>query len=305
MKASLAGLALCAAFAILTATARPATEAAPASHASSLEASHHEAEQALYRIKPFVISGFLYLVVGSMALVMVARGASRALAAVALSAAFAVNLAGLAFYGWVAGRIPVNNSYEGLLLLAAILGLFGFLSCLSRRWYPVAAMAPLLAAAALLVAEFTPVQRAITPTLPVLRSLWLQAHVTTCFVAYAAFALGFVSSWVVLVTRGAPRRARFDYLAYRSTLFGLVFLSAGILTGAAWAKQAWGRYWGFDPKETWALVTWLIYAGYLHLGLLKGQRHLLRALAAIIGFAAVIFTFFGVNYLLSGLHSYA
>ncbi|MCD6406025.1 MAG: cytochrome c biogenesis protein CcsA [Planctomycetes bacterium] len=273
--------------------------------AAGVSAGMLTAEAALYRVKPFVISAFLYLVVGAVSVVLVARKASRGLAAGLLAVAFGVNLAAVVVYGFVAGRIPVNNSYEGLMILAAVLGFLGLMSCLSRRLYAASAMAALLAAVVLAVAEFTPVKRGIMPPVPALQSLWLQVHVVTCFVAYAAFALGFAASLAVLASRSDKKRSRFDYLAYGTTLFGFVFLSVGILTGAAWAKQAWGRYWGFDPKETWALVTWLVYAGYLHLALLKGKREILRALAAVAGFIAVAFTFFGVNYLLSGLHAYA
>jgi ABC-type transport system involved in cytochrome c biogenesis permease subunit len=263
------------------------------------------AEASLERVKPLTIAAFLYLVAGAIAALFVRKGAPRAATAAVLSVPLAVTLLSTALYGWAAGRIPVNNSYEGLMIFAAALGVFAVAGCARRSLYPVAALAPFMAGAFLIVAEFTPVQRGITPPLPALQSLWLQVHVLTCFVAYAAFAVGFATSLVTLFSRRSRRRLRFDHISYRATFFGFVFLSAGILTGAAWAKQAWGRYWGFDPKETWALITWLVYAGYLHLGLLKGRRERLRALAAVIGFLAVAFTFFGVNYLLSGLHAYA
>lgn len=98
----------------------------------------------------------------------------------------------------------------------------------------------------------------------------------------------------------------------KAVAFAFPFLTLGIITGSVWANQAWGRYWGWDPKETWALITWIIFAIFLHLKYAGGwmgikPKHLpyVRALIAVIGFLAVIFTFFGVNYLLSGLHSYA
>lgn len=261
-------------------------------------------ELVLYRLRPLLISAFAYVVAGALLVVMVRRGA-RGLSTVVSGAALAVNLAGMALYAWVAGRLPVNNSYEGLLILSVCLGSFALFSCRSRRFFPAAALAALVAALSLFGAELAPLRRAITPPVPVLQSLWLQVHVLACFVAYAAFTIAFAAAVVVLVSRTGQRQARFDDIAFRSALFGFIFLSAGILTGAAWAKQAWGRYWGFDPKETWALVTWLIYAAYLHMGLLGSRRRVLRAVAAVIGFLAAIFTFLGVNYLLSGLHSYS
>lgn len=261
-------------------------------------------ELVLYRLRPLFVAAFAYAVAGALLVVMVRRGA-RGLSTVVSGAALAVNVAGVALYAWVAGRMPVNNSYEGLLVLSVCLGSFALFSCRSRRFFPAAALAAFMAALSLFGAELTPLQRPITPPVPVLQSLWLQVHVLTCFVAYSAFTVAFAAAVVVLASRGRERAARFDDIAFRSALFGFIFLSTGILTGAMWARQAWGRYWGFDPKETWALVTWLIYAAYLHLGLLGRRRLILRAVAAVIGFLAVIFTFLGVNYLLSGLHSYA
>jgi len=261
------------------------------------------AEIALVRLRPFLLSAFAYLIAAAVLAVLAGREA-RGLSAVVAGIAFGFNASALALYSWVAGRLPVNNGYEGMLVLAAALGAFALAGGAFRRLSPVAVMASLFAGLALLAGELTPLRRPITPAVPALQSLWLQVHVLTCFVAYAAFAVAFGAAIVVLVSRREKVRAGFDAVAVRSTLFGFVFLSVGILTGAAWARQAWGRYWGFDPKETWALVTWLIYAAYLHLAFLKGRRRTLRAAAAIIGFLAVLFTFIGVNHLLAGLHSY-
>ena len=94
-----------------------------------------------------------------------------------------------------------------------------------------------------------------------------------------------------------------DDLIYQSVIFGFFFLSIGIITGAVWANTAWGRYWGWDPKETWSLITWFIYAILLHARLVRGWQGKTIAWISVIGFAAVIFTYFGVN-LLPGLHSY-
>jgi len=262
------------------------------------------AESAFIRLRPLAISALLYIVAGIVSWVLVARNAPRWLTAVAVAMAFVVNLACVSLYGYIAGRIPVNNSYEGMLIFSVALGALALVSLASPRGASGAVMGALLAGVVLLAAEYSPIERGITPPVPALQSLWLQVHVLTCFIAYAAFALSFAASWVVLVSRDEGRQMRFDAISYRSVLLGFLFLTAGILTGAAWARQAWGRYWGFDPKETWALVTWLIYAGYLHVGYLSGSRHFMRAVAAVLGFAAVMFTFFGVNYLLTGLHSY-
>jgi ABC-type transport system involved in cytochrome c biogenesis permease subunit len=100
-----------------------------------------------------------------------------------------------------------------------------------------------------------------------------------------------------------PEAAILDELNYQVTLFGFLFLSIGIISGAVWANSAWGRYWGWDPKETWSLITWFIYATLLHARLMRGWRGRRIAYLSLVGFAAVLFTYFGVN-LLPGLHSY-
>ncbi len=273
-----------------------------------LSTARLSAELALDSYRPFLISGLIYILTWVPLVVLVTkgtRGSSTRIAGPVAGGAFGANLAALALYTWVAGRLPLNNTYEGMLTLAGFLGLFAVGAAFSRRFFAVTGMAGLLAGLVLLAAELTPVRSTITPPVPALQSLWLQVHVLTCFVAYAAFAITFAAALVVLGSGREGVRVRFDGISVRAALFGFIFLSIGILTGAAWARQAWGRYWAFDPKETWALVTWLVYAAYLHLALVKGRRRLLRAVAAIVGFLAVIFTFIGVNYLLPGLHSYA
>jgi cytochrome c-type biogenesis protein CcsB len=154
----------------------------------------------------------------------------------------------------------------------------------------------------------------IQPLLPALKSNWLIAHVITCFIGYAAFAVAFGLSIMFLIRQRKPvskgsLRDRFpkpnviDDLTHQMIMFGFLFLSVGIISGAVWANSAWGRYWGWDPKETWSLITWFIYATLLHAKLMRGWHGRRIAYLSVIGFAAVLFTYFGVN-LLPGLHSY-
>jgi cytochrome c-type biogenesis protein CcsB len=102
-----------------------------------------------------------------------------------------------------------------------------------------------------------------------------------------------------------PAARLLDDLSYKTVMVGFPLLTLGIVTGAAWANYAWGTYWSWDPKETWSLITWLIYAAYLHARFTAGWRGKKTAILSVIGFAAVIFTYIGVNFVLSGLHSYA
>lgn len=153
--------------------------------------------------------------------------------------------------------------------------------------------------------------------MPALNSHWRIPHVGTAILAYASFALAFVLGILYLLrVRAAdsktsfwalrlPDADRLDQLTYRAVAFGFLMQTALILTGAVWAQFAWGRYWGWDPKETWSLITWLIYAVYLHTRTTRGWRGRKSAILAIVGFAAVIFTLIGVSYLMTGLHSYA
>lgn len=150
--------------------------------------------------------------------------------------------------------------------------------------------------------------------MPALKSNWLIAHVATCFFGYAAFAVAFGVSIMYLIkarnpekTSGIlghiPRLEVLDELTHRMVLFGFLFLTAGIITGAVWANSAWGSYWSWDPKETWSLITWFVYATLLHARLMRGWQGKQIAYLSVLGFSAVLFTYFGVN-LLPGLHSY-
>jgi len=159
------------------------------------------------------------------------------------------------------------------------------------------------------------VESKITPLVPALQSNWLTIHVTTCFFGYASFAVSFGISILYLIREKKdvqksvqatwlPSASTLDEINYKSIVIGFPMLTLGIITGAAWANYAWGSYWSWDPKETWSLITWFIYAASLHARFTRGWRGKKAAVLSIGGFAAVLFTYFGVNYLISGLHSY-
>ncbi|MCD6586241.1 MAG: c-type cytochrome biogenesis protein CcsB [Desulfobacteraceae bacterium] len=212
------------------------------------------------------------------------------------------------------GHAPLSNLYESLIFFAmtiALTHLFIEYRYKLRFVGMVASPIPLLAMA---YASLPKVNDAIQPLIPALQSNWLITHVMTCFVGYAAFAIAFGISIMFLLKPsegGAPsgivsRIPDFDILddlTHQMVMFGFLFLSIGIITGAVWANQAWGRYWGWDPKETWSLITWLIYASLLHARLMRDWKGKKIAVLSCVGFLAVIFTYFGVN-LLPGLHSY-
>jgi cytochrome c-type biogenesis protein CcsB len=157
----------------------------------------------------------------------------------------------------------------------------------------------------------------IKPLIPALQSNWLTSHVVTCFMGYAAFTVAFGCGLIYLLKNKEkgnvekpagfsgklPAFVTLDTLIYQSITLGFVFLTIGIMTGSIWAHYAWGSYWSWDPKETWSLITWLVYAILLHSRYVRGWRGKRMAILAIIGFVCVLFTYLGVNYL-PGLHSY-
>jgi cytochrome c-type biogenesis protein CcsB len=157
----------------------------------------------------------------------------------------------------------------------------------------------------------------ITPLIPALQSNWLIAHVVTCFIGYAAFTVAGGLGVMYLLRASSESNQRPGYMAatlpdlkviddvtHKCIVFGFIWLSAGIITGAIWANEAWGTYWSWDPKETWSIITWFLYALILHARFTRGWRGRRIAWLAILGFFAILFTYFGVNFLLSGLHSY-
>ncbi|MCU0559772.1 MAG: c-type cytochrome biogenesis protein CcsB [Desulfobacterales bacterium] len=210
------------------------------------------------------------------------------------------------------GRAPLSNLYESLIFYALCITLV-YLAVERRTANRViGAFSMPLAFLAMAYASLSPnISDRIQPLIPALKSNWLIAHVVTCFLGYAAFAVAFGVSLMYIFKRQAepsrggqmPPVETLDELTHQLVVFGFLFLSAGIITGAVWANSAWGRYWGWDPKETWSLITWFIYAALLHARLTRGWRGRRIAYLSVLGFAAVLFTYFGVN-LLPGLHSY-
>jgi len=213
------------------------------------------------------------------------------------------------------GRIPVTNLYESLVFFAWSVNLFYLLVEWKYKSWTFGAFVMPIAFGTMLFA-FTN-ESSIEPLVPALQSYWLHAHVITCFVGYAAFAVsaGVATMYLMKakrekrnVTGGVvalfPSTKILDDLVYKSIMWGFPFLTAGIITGAAWANYAWGTYWSWDPKETWSLIVWLVYAAFLHARVTRGWHGRRAAILSIVGFLATIFCYLGVNLVLSGLHSY-
>jgi len=211
-----------------------------------------------------------------------------------------------------AGRLPLTNQYEFATSFAWGLCLVSLVFVLRFRFPVLGAFA---APVTFLIIGYAAMQsREVKELMPALRSNWLGFHVSTAIIAYGAFGVSFVLSIIFLLrdrmrARGfldqhIPNREVLDMISYRSVSLGLLFLSFTIVTGAIWAERAWGSYWSWDPKETWSLVTWIVYAAYLHLRVRRGWQGRAAAIFAVAGFICVIFTYIGVNTLLPGVHSY-
>ena len=270
------------------------------------------------------------------------------------------------------GHAPFANLYESLVFFAWVIVLIYLIVERKIQNRLIGAFTTPIACLVMAYASLKPgISSDIQPLMPALKSNWLIAHVITCFIGYAAFALAFgvsamylmkkgrdaepilwveilkpsivfvlawlftrvlfVHSWlsafiiaipisliffaIVFLARNLPSESKdklldrfpelrvLDELSYQLILLGFLFLSVGIITGAVWANSAWGRYWGWDPEETWSLITWFIYATLLHARLMRGWHGKRIAFLSMLGFAAVLFTYFGVN-LLSGRHAY-
>ncbi len=218
------------------------------------------------------------------------------------------------------GHAPLSNMYESLVFFSWCIAALYLVWEWRLNTKVFGAVAMPFAFLTVAYASLSPgVSAKIDPLIPALQSNWLHVHVITCFLSYAAFAISCgVSVMYLLKSRQARRGGEdpaalsflpslnsLDDLVYKTIAVGFPLLTIGIITGAAWANYAWGSYWSWDPKETWSLITWFVYAVFLHARFTREWRGRRTAALSIIGFVAVVFTYFGVNYVLSGLHSYA
>ncbi|MBW2065210.1 MAG: c-type cytochrome biogenesis protein CcsB [Deltaproteobacteria bacterium] len=234
-----------------------------------------------------------------------------------LGQTFAFILRWIESYDLGIGHAPFSNLYESLILFAwTIIFLYLLVEWRTKNRSMGVFVTP-IAFLSMAYASYSPnISSRIQPLVPALKSNWLIAHVITCFFGYAAFALAFAFGLMYLLKRREnpssrslflgliPRPSVLDDLNYQMVVIGFLLLTLGIITGSVWAHSAWGSYWSWDPKETWSLITWLVYAAFLHSRMVRGWRGKRLAYLSIAGFCCVIFTYLGVNYL-SGLHSYA
>ena len=264
----------------------------------------------------YLFSTLLYVAILVFKTERLGKAATIFTAVALLIQTFGLGLRWVESYQMGIGHAPLTNMYESVVFFAwTIIALYLLIEW-KFKTRMIGAFAVPFAFLAMAYASFsTDISKSISPLVPALQSNWLIAHVITCFIGYAAFAVaaGLGTMYLMKNRQGVrpdsiiarlPDLKVIDDITHKTMVFGFIWLSAGIITGAIWANSAWGTYWSWDPKETWSLITWFIYAVTLHARYTRGWSGTRIAWLALIGFISVIFTYYGVNFLLSGLHSY-
>ena len=227
---------------------------------------------------------------------------------------FLAHTGGLAMRWYISGHAPWSNGYESMVYIAWVTILAGFI--FSRTSKMTLAATAILTSLILMVAHLNWLDPEITPLVPVLKSYWLMIHVAVITGSYGFLGLGALLGFmnmILMILKTAKNKVKVNdtikeltFINEMTITVGLFMAAVGTFLGGVWANESWGRYWGWDPKETWALVIVLIYAMILHLRFIpKANGKFLFNLVSVLGFSTVIMTYFGVNYYLSGLHSYA
>ena len=233
------------------------------------------------------------------------------------------HVAGILTRGLAEDRVPWGNMYEFVTAITCAAVIAFLLLCIRFRIYSLGlfVMAPVVLGLGLCA---TVLYTAAGPLVPALHSYWIWIHVTAMTLAIGSFIVAAVLTTMYLVADRYARRPAagtgtgfgailqrlpgadaLDRLSYRTVIFAFPIWTFGIIAGAIWADQAWGRYWGWDPKETWAFISWVVYAGYLHARATAGWRGHRAAYIQLLGFTTLLFNLVGVNLWITGLHSYA
>lgn len=231
-----------------------------------------------------------------------------------LTVGFLFHTLGLTIRWYVSGHAPMSNGYESMIFISWVTISAGFI--FSRRSALVLAATSVLGGFTLMVAHLSFMDPEITNLVPVLQSYWLTLHVSVITSSYGFLGLGAILAIIVLILYSllsAGNKSNIQstieeltIINYKSLTIGLYLLTIGTFLGAIWANESWGRYWGWDPKETWSLITIIVYSFIIHSRMIPGLKGFYSFnLQALIGFSSVLMTYFGVNYYLSGLHSYA
>lgn len=269
------------------------------------------------RLFPFFsLVGFIMLILLFMGLLNPKYKFEKAIkiGIILIAIGFAFQTLGLAVRWYISGHAPMSNGYESMIYIAWAMVLAGLFFVRTSKI--TVAITAILASLALMVANLSWLNPEITNLVPVLKSYWLSIHVSIITASYSFLAIGALLGFfnlILMILKKPANKERLDATIKELTninemnlIIGGFLLTIGTFLGAVWANESWGRYWGWDPKETWALVSVVVYAFVVHMRLtpsLKGNYTF--NFAALISFSAILMTYFGVNYYLSGMHSYA
>lgn len=227
---------------------------------------------------------------------------------------FIIHICGLIWRWYLSGHAPWSDAYESMIYVAWSVMLFGLL--LGRKSNLTVAASAFVASIILMVAHWNWMDPAIANLQPVLQGYWLMIHVSVIVASYGPFAIGFILGLLALVLMILTNKKNKERVLINikeitiinemALTVGLVMLTIGNFLGGMWANESWGRYWGWDPKETWALISIMIYAFVIHMRLVPGLRgKWIYNLMSVLAFGSILMTYFGVNFYLSGLHAYA
>ncbi len=263
-------------------------------------------------VHPFRLAWVVYMVAFVVFLLawVLKSGPLGLLGNVILWAGFIVHTLGLGARQYLASRPPISNLYEATTFIAWGIVFMSILFEMAHRKRIHGTVAAALGSIALVLADVLPIERSLNPLVAVLRSYWMQYHVTTILLSYSALTMAAgLAHFHLAISIFSPERKEIakkaSQLLYTAMKIGITMLAAGIILGAIWASESWGRYWGWDPKETWALITLVGYIAILHGRLAGWLTPYGVSVANVACWGLVLFTYYGVNFFLVGLHSYA
>lgn len=286
-------------------------------------ASETNAELLYYRMNIFEKLFPFYATIGILMLIglitMIIKGIKGnslyvKIAGWLLFTGFAFHTAGLGLRWYISGHSPMSNGYESMLFISWVTLLAGII--FSRKSPLALSATAILSSMTLLVAHMSFMDPEITNLVPVLKSYWLTLHVSVITGSYGFLGMGAILGLITMILLALVNPSNRERISvtvdeltvinYKALTLGLYLLTIGTFLGAVWANESWGRYWGWDPKETWSLITIIIYSLVIHSRIIPGMKDIYTFnLVSLFAFSSVLMTYFGVNYYLSGLHSYA
>src|SRR5450759_1097836 len=269
------------------------------------------------RLFPFYATVGLIMLIGLITMVIRGRKETSLFVKVLgwlLFAGFLFHTFGLGLRWYIAGHSPMSNGYESMIFISWATLLAGFI--FSRKSAFALSATAVLASMTLMVAHLSFMDPEITNLVPVLKSYWLTLHVSVITGSYGFLGLGAILGLITLILLSLSNDKNRERISntideltvinFKTLTLGLYFLTIGTFLGAVWANESWGRYWGWDPKETWSLITIIIYSIVIHSRTIPGMKDIFTFnLISLFAFSSVLMTYFGVNYYLSGMHSYA